>query len=58
MTWEPLSIIAASDPVTCAIYAKDNNLLEHDGWKRFSRLARRQKKMLRMANKAKLKKYR
>ena len=58
VTWEPLSIIAASDPVTCAIYAKDNNLLKHDGWKRFSRLAKRQKKMLRMANQAKLKSYR
>ena len=26
-TWEPLSIIAKSDPVTCAIYGKDHNLL-------------------------------
>ena len=33
--WEPLSIIAASDPVTCAIYAKDKDLLKHKGWKRF-----------------------
>jgi len=32
---EPLSIIAADDPVTCALYARDNNLLELDGWKRF-----------------------
>ena len=35
ITMEPLSIIAKDDPVTCAIYARDNNLLELDGWKRF-----------------------
>ena len=35
ITSEPLSIIAADDPVTCAIYAKQNNLLEVEGWKRF-----------------------
>ena len=57
-TWEPLSIIAKSDPISCAIYAKDNNLLHLDGWKGFARLARRQKKMLRMANQAKLKSFR
>ena len=35
ITPEPLSVIATDDPVTCAIYAKDNNLLETDGWRRF-----------------------
>ena len=57
ITSEPLSIIAADDPVTCAIYARDNNLLELDGWKRFKRLAKRQKKLFRMANQAKLRSY-
>ena len=33
VTREPLSIVAADDPVTCAIYAKENGLLELDGWK-------------------------
>jgi hypothetical protein len=28
---EPLAVIAADDPVTCAIYAKYNDLLEPDG---------------------------
>ena len=28
---EPLSIIAADDPVTCAVYAKENDLLALDG---------------------------
>ena len=36
VTKEPLNIIAADDPVTCAIYAQDNNLLDKPGWKRFS----------------------
>jgi len=31
---EPLSIIAADDPVTCAICTR-NNLLNLGGWKRF-----------------------
>jgi len=33
VTSEPLSIIAADDPVTCALYVRDNNLLELDRWK-------------------------
>ena len=28
ITFEPLSIIAADDPVTCAAYAKENDLLD------------------------------
>ena len=31
MTYEPLSVLAADDPVTCATYAKDNDLLHIDG---------------------------
>ena len=37
MTWEPLSNIIASDPYTCAIYAKKHDLL----LKRHARTARR-----------------
>ena len=32
-TWEPLSHIIASDPYTCAVYAKEHNLLNTPGWK-------------------------
>ena len=28
-TWEPLSNIIASDPYTCAVYAKEHNLTQH-----------------------------
>ena len=32
ITDEPLSLIAADDPVTCAEYAKKHDLLPLDGW--------------------------
>ena len=57
-TSEPLSLIAADDPVTCAVYARENNLLDTPGWKRFKKLARREKKLLRLVNQAKLRSFR
>ena len=56
-TSEPLKMVAADDPVTCAIYARENNLLNVPGWKQFKALARREKKFLRMVNQAKLRSY-
>ena len=35
ITFEPLSIIAADDPVTYAAYAKENDLLALEVWHRF-----------------------
>jgi hypothetical protein len=35
ITKEPLAIIAADDPVTCAIHAKEKGLLDKEGWKHF-----------------------
>ena len=43
ITFEPLSIIAADDPVTCAAYAKENDLLALVGWRRFRSLAKKDK---------------
>ena len=40
-TYEPLHIIAADDPVSCAIYAKKNGLLDTEGWKQFKGIAKR-----------------
>ena len=57
ITTEPLSIIAADDPVTCAQYAAQNNLLYTEGWRQFRRLAKNQKKLLRQVNQAKLRSY-
>ena len=39
-TWEPLSNIIASDPYTCAVYAKEHNLLNTPGWKLLKKHAR------------------
>ena len=58
ITTEPQNVIAADDPVTCAMYAKTNGLLDTPGWKRFKRLATREKKMLRMVNQARMKSVR
>ena len=49
-TYEPLNIIAQDDPVTCAMYAKRNGLLDTPGWKRFKRIAKREKILVRMIN--------
>lgn len=51
---EPLSKIAADDPVTCTICAKGHSLLNKPGWKRFKSIARREKKFARMAKQAML----
>jgi hypothetical protein len=57
-TNEPMTTIAADDPVTCDIYAKDNDLLDVPGWKRFKSIARRQQHMFHVANQAKLRSFR
>ena len=56
-TFEPLGIIAKDDPVTCAKYANENDLLNTKGWTQFRSLARRDKKLERLLNQSKLKSY-
>lgn len=53
-TKEPLTIIGANDPITCAVYARKNKLLGEDGWKHFRRYAKNEKKLSRLVNQAKL----
>ena len=53
-TYEPLSVIGADDPVTCALYAKKHGLLDEPGWKRFKRIAKNERKLARFINQAKL----
>ena len=50
ITFEPLSFIADDDPVTCAAYAKENDLLALEGWHRFRSLAKKDKVHARAAN--------
>ena len=54
---EPLDHFAKDDPVSCAKYALDNDLLSTEGWKRFRHIAKNQKKLKRMVRQAKLRSY-
>ena len=54
ITEEPLSLIAADDPVTCAVYAKKHDLLHLDGWKRLKHIAKNQKQLTRAINQSKI----
>jgi hypothetical protein len=47
ITTEPLLVIAANNPVTCAVYAREHDLLDVEGWKHFWNLAKREKHFLR-----------
>jgi hypothetical protein len=42
-TIDPLQLITADDPVSCAIYARENNLLDKPGWKRFKGIPKQEK---------------
>ena len=54
-TYEPLQLIAQTDPVTCAAYAKRNGLLDLPGWTQFKRIAKRDKVLARMLKQCRLK---
>ena len=58
ITFEPLSIIAADDPVTCAAYAKEKDLLALEGWRRFRSLAKRDKVLARAIKQSKIRQVR
>ena len=50
--------IAADDPASCTICRRDHGLLESPSWKRFRSLAKREQKLLRALNQAKLRSHR
>ena len=52
--FEPLSIIYADDPVTCAAYAKENDLLALVGWQRFRILAKKDNVLARATKQSKI----
>ena len=58
ISFEPLSIIAADDPVTCAAYAKENDLLALEGWCRFRSLAKKNKVLARSIKQSKIRQVR
>ena len=43
--YEPLNVIAANDPVTCAIYAKEKGPLNEPRWQCFKSIARHENQM-------------
>ena len=45
-TYGPLAKAIADDPITMALYAKENGLLETKGWKSLRKHARREKKLI------------
>ena len=56
-TTEPLNVVTADDPVTVALCAKENRMLDTDGWKNLRRTARREKALTRLVNQAKLRSF-
>ena len=54
ITFEPLSIIAADDPVTCAAYAKENDLLALEAWRTFRSLATKDNVLARAIKQSKI----
>ena len=54
ITSETLSVIAKDNPVTCAIYACNNNLLDTNGWKHFKSIAKHEQKYKCLVHQAKL----
>ena len=53
-TYEPLDVIVADDPVNCAIYAKEEGLLDEPGWQHFRLIAKHESPQLCMTKQAKL----
>ena len=47
VTYEPLTLISKDDPITCAVYAKKNDLLDTTGWKHLKRYAKTSKRLIR-----------
>ena len=58
ITFEPLSVIAVDDPITCAAYAKEKNLYNLDGWKGFRHLIQKQKLLTRAIKQSQIRQVR
>jgi hypothetical protein len=56
-TYEPLHIISADDPVSCALSAKKNGLINMPGWKWFKRFVDNEKMIETIINRAKMLTY-
>ncbi|KAL7570929.1 hypothetical protein ACA910_002562 [Epithemia clementina (nom. ined.)] len=54
-TYEPLSVIANDDPITCAVYAKKNGLLDEPEWKHLKQYVKTSKRLIRAAKQSRIK---
>ena len=53
-----MNVIASDDPITCAAYAKEKNLYNLDGWKRFRHLIKKEKQLTRAIKQSKIRQVR
>ena len=53
-----MSVIAADDPITCAAYAKEQNLYSLDVWKRFRHLIKKERQLTRAIKQSKIRQVR
>ena len=58
ITEEPLSIIAQDNPVACAAYAKQHNLIHLPEWNKHKHIAKHQKALTRVVNQIKIRQVR
>ena len=58
ITIEPLSVVAADDPIPCATYAKEKDLYNLDGWKRFKNIIKKNSKLSRAIKQSKIRQVR
>ena len=61
ITFEPLSVIAVDDPITCAAYAtckREEPVYILDGWKRFRHLIKEEKQLTRAIKQSKIRQVR
>ena len=58
VTYEPLTLISKDDPITCAVYAKKNDLLDTTGWKHLKRYAKTSKRLIRAVKQSRIRQIR
>ena len=58
ITYEPLTLISKDDPIPCAVYAKNHDLLDTTGWKHPKRYAKTSKRLIRAVKQSRIRQVR
>ena len=58
VTYEPLTLISKDDPITCAVYAKNHDLLDTTGWNHLKRYAKTSKRLIRAVKQSRIRQVR